>query len=81
MAAGTDGVQHTATGGGPLVVVNNIFLCSDPTINVSGQGFGGRLLEFAFWNTSLPANSIQAFYSRVKYPHPGDREPGCQLQI
>ena len=73
-------MQHTATGGGPLVTVNNIFLCSDPTNSINGQGFSGRLLELALWNTSLPANSIQAFYSRVRYPHLANREPGNQLQ-
>lgn len=55
-----------ATGGGPLNIRGGIYLCADPAVNASGQGYNGRLLELAIWDEPLSKEAIQVFYTRVR---------------
>lgn len=65
MLAGSDNVKHVATGGGPLNINSFLYLCSDPAVNVPGQGFDGSLLELAIWDQALRPAAITEFYQRV----------------
>ena len=57
--------QHSQSGGVPLDIPHDMHLCSDPAIGRLDEGFTGRLLELAIWDTSLSPETVSFFYQQV----------------